>query len=332
MPRSVLPQSHAGLPAHTAPDAAAPLVVRAADAGQKLVQYLARILGKEPPGSVLMRWIRTGQVRVDGKRAKPFDRLTEGQAVRLPPFALQQFLPGPVDAPADQEPGEILNRLSACGLEAISVTTRWIALRKPAGLPVHPGSGWTDSIQTRLEQAFAGHTFAPAICHRLDRDTTGLLLAARTHQALREAHEAFRQGAVEKYYLCWVCGRWNLGGPGQAIECEDTLAKSGPPGHQKMNRTDQGKLARLAATPLLVAPDRTLVSVRLLSGRTHQIRVQMAERGHPIIGDVKYGGGKGPLYLHSWKLSLPDVRFACAPQWEGVWRIPEEWETDGLAL
>jgi 23S rRNA pseudouridine955/2504/2580 synthase len=279
------------------------LTVSGAEAGQKLMQYLGRVLGKDVPGSVFMRWIRTGQVRVDGKRAKPFDRLDQGQIVRLPPFAEvpQQQAQAP-SAPLD--------------LPILAETEDWLVIAKPAGLPVHPGSGWTDSVQTRLAQAYAGAPFVPAIAHRLDRDTSGALLTAKTHRALTAAHEAFKQGDTGKEYLCWVRGRWTLSPLNQPVEMNDLLQKSGPTGHEKM-ATGEGKEARLRATPLRIETDRTLLAVRLFTGRTHQIRAQLSSRGHPVIGDAKYGGGRPPLYLHAWRLTILGETFTCPPPWTG---------------
>jgi len=284
------------------------LTVSPAEAGQKLVQYLGRVLGKDLPGSVLMRWIRTGQVRVDGKRAKPFDRLDAGQAVRLPPFA------------------EIPDTAQSAGpldLLVLARTDDWLVIAKPVGLPVHPGSGWTDSVQTRLAQAYAGSAFVPSIAHRLDRDTSGVLLVARTHRALTSAHALFKSGGAAKEYLCWVRGRWELSGLGQPVEMLDRLEKSGPEGREKMVRASggQGKEARLRATPLVIQPEHTLVAVRLFTGRTHQIRAQLSLRGHAIVGDAKYGGGAPPMLLHAWRLAIGEDVFSCPPHWTGQWAV-----------
>jgi len=282
------------------------LHVGQAEAGQKLVQYLGRVLGKDVPGSVFMRWIRTGQVRVDGRRAKPFDRLALGQAVRLPPFAqivqTEASEPAPLDLPL------------------VGETEDWLIIAKPAGLPAHPGSGWSDSVQTRLGRAHPGQTFVPTIAHRLDRDTSGILLAAKTYQALTDLQLAFRQGQVKKEYLAWVKGAWELSDLGQPVGLKDRLAKAGPFGREKM-ALGQGKLAVLEARPMIIEPDRSLLVIRLFTGRTHQIRAQLAGAGHPVQGDAKYGEGKPPMFLHAWRLSLPGGTFVCPPPWAGRWRV-----------
>ncbi|WP_243439942.1 RluA family pseudouridine synthase [Fundidesulfovibrio soli] len=281
--------------------------VSAAEAGQKLVQYLGRVLGEDAPGSVLMRWIRTGQVRVDGKRAKPFDRVAEGQSVRIPPFAELR--------PVEERAGAG----APLDLPVLAETPDWLVIAKPAGLPVHPGSGWTDSVQTRLAQAFAGSAFVPTIAHRLDRDTSGVLLAARTHQALTRAHAMLAARETDKRYLCWVLGEWGLSALREPVEMADRLEKAGAPGRERMEAGEEGKEARLVAVPLRIEADRALLEVRLLTGRTHQIRAQLASRGHPIAGDAKYGGGKPPMRLHAWKLTIGEETFACPPPWSGRW-------------
>ena len=310
------------------------LSVSGAEAGQKLVQYLGRVLGKDVPGSVFMRWIRTGQIRVDGKRAKPFDRLEEGQSVRLPPFAevpperaMAAGAAASGGASRSSSPTEVDGATSSAGAAALALpvlaeTENWLVIAKPAGLPVHPGSGWSDSVQTKLGAAYAGSPFIPTIAHRLDRDTSGVLLAAKTHRALTAAHEAFQRGEAKKEYLCWVRGQWTLSALGQPLELTDLLGKSGPEGQEKMT-VGQGKEARLAATPLRIEPGRTLLRVRLFTGRTHQIRAQLSSRGHAIVGDAKYGGGQPPLYLHAWRLSLGENTFTCPPPWTDKWAANE---------
>jgi len=292
----------------TSPNSPKILTVSPAEAGQKLVQYLGRVLGKDLPGSVLMRWIRTGQVRVDGKRAKPFDRLNAGQAVRLPPFA---------EIPQTEQ------SVTPLDLPVLARTDDWLVIAKPVGLPVHPGSGWTDSVQTRLAASFAGSAFVPCIAHRLDRDTSGVLLVARTHRALTTAHELFKTGGAAKEYLCWVRGRWTLSGLHEPVEMEDRLEKSGPEGREKMvcAMGSGGKEARLRATPRVIRPEHALVAVRLFTGRTHQIRAQLSLRGHAIVGDAKYGGGAPPMLLHAWRLAIGEDVFACPPPWGGPWAV-----------
>jgi len=306
------------------------LTVSHAEAGQKLIQYLYRVLGKDVPGSVFMRWIRTGQIRVDGKRVKPFDRLAQGQTVRLPPFA---EVP-PERTASNGSLAVYFLDPAPLDLDILAETEDWLVIAKPSGLPVHPGSGWTDSVQTRLAAAYAAAPFVPSIAHRLDRDTSGVLLVAKTHWALTHAHSAFKNRQAVKEYLCWVKGRWSLSALGEPAEFADRLEKSGQEGREKVvaiperknkaDTKDEAKEARLQATPLVIEMGRTLLKVRLFTGRTHQIRVQLSSRGHPIVGDAKYGGGGSPMYLHAWRLTIADQTFVCPAPWDGEWAVTNQ--------
>ncbi|MBG3875711.1 RluA family pseudouridine synthase [Desulfovibrio oxamicus] len=390
---------------------AEPLVVTAAEAGQKLVQYLQRRCGA--PQSAIQRWVRTGQVRINGGRCKPFDRVAEGDVVRVPPFALAGGEGDPVvgrsapDAgqeavrnasanagggkergsaprpargprPLDPESGEgaacgpaaagsaAAPGPRACGARpefqasSLPVAGRaegLLVLLKPAGLAVQPGTGHDDCVTARLAAQYAGADFLPTPAHRLDRDTSGLLLVATSYARLRALSDAFaaREGLV-KEYLAWVAGRWPDEG---ALTLHDRLEKQGAPGRQKVRRVggdaaasrvvvsgvhdavraesgtdaahagagaDAGRHAACTVTPLRRSDGASLLLVRLHTGRTHQIRVQLAERGHPIMGDRKYGGpacGQGML-LHAVRLTLPGgERFTALPDWAGRWLVDE---------
>lgn len=288
--------------------------VPAARAGQKLARFL-EVETRAPRGAV-MRWIRTGQARVDGSRAKPFDVLAAGAVVRVPPHEPAQS-PGP--APGEAARGGLV-------IAADDGVVLFVA--KPAGLPVHPGSGHTDSVQTRLAAMYAQAQFVPAPAHRLDRDTTGLLAAGRTHAAQAGLSAAFRDRRARKTYLAWVdqemAGR-------DRITMQDELSRKGAPGRERMGAARGGRDAAPALAhvrPLEVrrvnGRPRTLVEVELLTGRTHQIRVQLALRGHPVAGDRKYGRGGSDgapgLMLHAWRLEVLDRRARLDPDWTGDWR------------
>lgn len=294
--------------------------VEAAEDGRKLLDFVRRRAGKDVPASAVMRWIRTGQVRLDGRRAGPYDRVAAGQTVRIPPFR-----PGTAASGIPHGHGAPPGPLPPVVFEGDGL----LVLAKPAGLPVQPGTGHADSVQARLAAAFPDAPFVPAPVHRLDRDTSGLLVAATTHAAARRASEAFRAGAVEKDYLAWVAGTWTLCAPGETCELRDTLAKTGPAGREKVRTgQDGGREAVSLAMPLVVRENRTLLVIRLLTGRTHQLRVQLASRGHPILGDAKYGppgqagDGRG-LSLHCRRMALLGHTFTLAPPWDGEMAVPD---------
>ncbi|HIW78420.1 MAG TPA: RluA family pseudouridine synthase [Candidatus Bilophila faecipullorum] len=301
---------------------AQPLLVTAEEAGQKLLQFLARRF--DEPQGVLHRWIRTGQVRINGGRAKPFDRVDFGDEVRVPPFA-----GGGAQAAAPvKEDRSLLPPI-------VAETDELIVFCKPAGLPVHPGTGHTDSLTARLEKSFAGAPFMPAPVHRLDRDTSGLLLVGKTYAAVRRLSDALAAHAgIEKDYLAWAHGECPWLRPARL---EDRLSKrSVDGGRERMavgtpRHAPDGKEASLTVRRLELRQGNSLLLIRLHTGRTHQIRAQLAARGFPLIGDVKYGGPacEGGLKLHAARLRVGGSVFTAPPPWSGVWRasLPQEEES-----
>ena len=282
-----------------------PLVVSVEEAGQKLLQFLTRRLQGAVPGSALLRAIRTGQVRVNGGRKQPFFRLAAGQEVRVPPFQTQpgqssagQPASGLIDA-GQPRPGQPAQPATApLPLTILYEDAGLVAVAKPAGLCAHAGTRHPDSVADRLKALYAGAPFLPVLAHRLDKDTSGILLAAKSYQELRRLGDLFASGGVAKNYLAWVDGSW----PGRSTQLlEDSLerldlAAGEVAGRKKIVRAGadahaapaQGapKLASCEVTPLVRKRAATLMLVRLLTGRTHPIRVQHSLRGHPVISDA----------------------------------------------
>ncbi|WP_316897882.1 RluA family pseudouridine synthase [Pseudodesulfovibrio indicus] len=295
------------------------VVVTRAESGQKLLQFLERRLTGEVPRSAIQKWIRTGQVRVDKGRKKPFDRLAEGQAVRIPPYTPGEDKSVPLGL--GEQPGRLVIAFEDDEL---------LAVAKPAGLAAHGGDGVDDSVTARLKAKYAGADFMPTLAHRLDRDTSGLLLAAKSYEALRRLNDLFAAGKVGKVYVAWVDGRWSE--PDGAL-LRDTMEKSGAPGREKV-RTGSGKDALARVTSLVREKDRTLLGVRLLTGRTHQIRVQLASRGNPVVGDRKYGDNKsrGLMRLHCYAMQADGRTLSLKPAWTGKWAPDEDALRAALAL
>ncbi|WP_428561808.1 MAG: RluA family pseudouridine synthase [Solidesulfovibrio sp. DCME] len=320
-------------------------VVTPAEAGQKLLQYLVRRLDGVVPQAALQRFIRTGQVRLDGKRCKPFDRVDEGQKVRVPPYETEAApaktappRPGtaPGTPPPTGSPPAARDRASAPStaraphpaatpdlpaLDILHEDAELLVVVKPAGLPVHPGSGHALALTTILHARSPDAPFRPTPAHRLDRDTTGILLVAKSYRALRRLHEAMASGEAHKDYFAWVWGKWELGEVNEWLTLRDRLAKTGEPGRQRVEAGAQGKEAVSKVRLLTHMPTASLLEVRLETGRTQQIRAQLAGRGHPIVGDAKYGGGAPPLLLHAWRLTLPEAAFCAPPDWAAPWGV-----------
>lgn len=290
-----------------------------AEAGQKLIACLKRRLGQDLPDGLLHRIIRGGEVRVNGKRSQPFSRLEAGDEVRVPPLRLEKAL----DKTLENSAVGAIADATFFGLDIVAETPEYLILNKPAGLAAQPGSGHTDSLSSRLAAVYAGAEFTPTPAHRLDKATSGLTLAAKTYRALAAAQEGFRERTIHKDYLAWVEGDWPHPGP---TELHDLLGKQDVNGLEKVI-TGAGKIALCTVRPLLRQAGRTLLRVRLHTGRTHQIRVQLASRGHPIAGDVKYGGqptNQG-MCLHAWRLMLPDGQiFSTAPPWKNAFAVDSE--------
>ncbi|MBQ4615370.1 MAG: RluA family pseudouridine synthase [Mailhella sp.] len=315
------------------------LTVSRAESGQKLLNFLQRRV--EASAGEFHRWIRTGQVRVNGARSKAFDRVEEGDMVRVPPFAV--FLPAggekkntaPLPLPGTRKS---VQKKQNTSLKIIYEDEDLLVVAKPAGLPVQGGTGHTDSIASRLAAERADADFVPAPVHRLDKDTTGLLVAGKTYTAVRTLTDALagRGGeAPRKEYLAWVDGHWPFPPEDGPQELQDFLTKDQNAQRMRTVKSphadEEGQDARCIVTHietrLTAEGPRSLLLVRLLTGRTHQIRVQLSSRGHAVVGDPLYGkGGTDGLKLHAFRLSLPlpsggrrDLELL--PPWKGDWKV-----------
>lgn len=288
--------------------------VQAVESGQKLLQLLQRRL--ELPQGLLHRWIRTGQVRLNGGRAKPFAIVAVGDMIRLPPFA--QGMAGRKKAGGSASPAAALPPLVGRSGDI------W-AFNKPSGLPTQPGTGHEDSLAGRLAAFYAGQPYIPTPIHRLDKDTSGILLVAGSFAALSATTSALRRHELSKEYLVWVAGNWRHG----ARRLTHWLRKASTGTGERMRVSEvpgEGVEASLTVQPLSCGPDRSLLLVRLHTGRTHQIRAQLAHMGHPVLGDGKYGTpGTAPrLMLHALRVILPDGEvFSCLPEWRAPFAVTD---------
>lgn len=306
------------------------ITIGPAESGQKLLRYLERAL--DCPRSELYRWLRTGQVRVNGGRAKPERILQTGDEIRLPPQAA---------ASTNSLFGQ---GLKACqvvpeslgpGLRIVYQDEEFLVLNKPSGLPVQGGSGHNDSVAARLKAACPAGCYLPAPAHRLDLHASGLLLCGKTHAAQTGLHSLLREAKaeLERDYLCWVQG--DASGEFSELRLlEDFLSEElSSDGRERMAVAQSGGKAARAYYHYLMTIEAgklgsfSLVQARLLTGRKHQIRVQLAARGFPLLGDGRYGGPVGIAFmLHAWRLSLPlegkKLSFECWPDWTGRLALP----------
>ena len=271
-------------------------------AGQRLDNFLLREL-KGAPKSLIYRILRKGEVRLNGGRVQPCRRLQAGDRLRVPPVRL-----GERDARVFRPPPGWAERLQAAVLYE---DREVLVLDKPVGLAVHKGSGVDYGVIELLRALRPREPFLE-LAHRLDRDTSGCLLLARTPAALRLIQDALRTGRVEKRYLTLVQGYWNHG----PREVNQPLRRNVLRGGERLGEVvGDGKPALTRFRPVSLFKLASLLEVGIATGRTHQIRVHAAHIGHPLAGDAKYGDaafdrtmaercGLRRLFLHAHSLSL----------------------------
>jgi 23S rRNA pseudouridine955/2504/2580 synthase len=265
------------------------LVVGEESEAQRIDNFLLREL-KGVPKSHVYRVLRSGEVRVNSGRVKPDYRLRVGDRVRLPPIRTAQRPPPakPLDLPIVFEDSSLL------------------VIDKPSGVAVHGGSGVSYGVIESLRAARPLAKFLE-LAHRLDRDTSGLLLIAKKRSALVELHRMLRDGQVQKRYLAVVKGALAK----KTLELRESLHKYvTASGERRVSVHEDGMAAVTKVRKLKSNTEFSLLEVELLTGRTHQIRVHLAHAGYPIVGDDKYGDFalnrrlKQRLLLHAAKLAF----------------------------
>jgi 23S rRNA pseudouridine955/2504/2580 synthase len=277
-------------------------VVDSEDEGRRLDNHLLRVC-KGVPKSHVYRIIRSGEVRLNGKRAAASDRIRAGDLLRIPPVRLAQ---GQAEIVAGAE--------IRADLPIVHEDEALLVVDKPAGLAVHGGSGVNFGVIEALRRQRPQARFLE-LAHRLDRDTSGLLIVARKRSALTVLHGMFRESGgaqgIDKRYLLLVRGRWM-----------DPLRKVRLPlvkyrdaaGERRVRVAPDGKASHTVFRLLARWEHCSLLEAELRTGRTHQIRVHCAHLGFPIAGDEKYGdfewnrslskAGLRRMFLHAWKIRL----------------------------
>ena len=281
------------------------VTVDEAGAGQRLDNFLLRTL-KGAPKTLIYRIIRSGEVRVNKGRAGADTRLVSGDDVRLPPLRLPE--PRPATAPPREFP-------------VLHEDEHLLAVDKPAGVAVHGGSGVSFGVIEQLRRARPQARFLELV-HRLDKETSGVLLLAKKRSALTAVQDQFRARGTDKTYLALVLGDW----PAQKKVIDVALHKYlDAAGERRVRAVDPDEDDEGRRSITLVKVRRrferfTLLEVTIKTGRTHQIRVHLAHEGHAIVGDPKYGDfaqnkalskGAGPnaakfgrMFLHAWHLAV----------------------------
>ncbi len=247
--------------------------VEAEAAGQRVDNYLTKRL-KGVPKSHIYRILRSGEVRVNSRRVGPDYRVEEGDRLRIPPIRTAVR-----PAAGRQTPGA---RLKA---DVLHEDEALLVINKPAGVAVHGGSGISHGVieQLRLERPAARFL---ELVHRLDRETSGVLMLAKRRSALTALHRQLRDGEVQKFYLALVRGRWRDEKRSVKLPLDKHVLASG---ERRVSVSRDGLPAHTVFRLGRALSGYSLLEAELKTGRTHQIRVHLAHLGFPIAGDDKYG-------------------------------------------
>lgn len=274
--------------------------ISADEAGQRLDNYLLHYWASLPK-SHLYRLIRKGEIRVNKKRIDPAYRLAAEDILRLPPIELADKKP----------PAHASSPLLTLLRERVLLDDdELLILNKPSGLPVHAGSTVKLGVIEAMRQAFPLYRRLE-LAHRLDTETSGCLILAKRNRILREVHELLRAGKIKKTYLALTQGHWKK----EECSVDLPLKKNYTEGGLHVVRVQSdGKTAQTQFYPKREFKNASLVSVNLLTGRTHQIRVHAAHQDHPLALDDRYGNrefnkdmrqyGLSRLFLHAYQIEF----------------------------
>ncbi len=267
--------------------------------GQRLDNFLMSQL-KGVPKSRIYKLVRGGEVRVNGGRVEVSRKLALGDEVRIPPVRVSESVPKP-SLPKDAP------RLAP---RIIYQDEAILVLNKPSGMAVHGGSGISRGVIEQLRMEFPERRFME-LAHRLDRETSGILVVALKRRALVALHEIFRLHRIDKRYLALAVGKWRDEVRNVKLSLHKFVTADG---ERRVNVDEGGQTAHTVFRRMKGWPDFTLLEAELKTGRTHQIRVHLAHLKYPIAGDDKYGdfplnkqlAGQGlkRMFLHAEKLSF----------------------------
>ena len=306
-----------GKPAPTAPKVET-LCIDEDAAGQRVDNFLMRHL-KGVPKTHVYRLIRSGEVRVNKGRVGADTRLQTGDLLRVPPVRISERVAEKEQAMADH----VAHGAPARDFPVLLEDEQFIAINKPAGVAVHGGSGVSFGVIEQLRMARPQAKFLELV-HRLDRDTSGILLVAKKRSALKNLQDQFRERQTGKTYLAMVRGTWPaklkvLDKPLHKYLLDGNDAQAGERRVKVVSRDDPDGMPSVTLVKVrAAAKDYSLLEVTIKTGRTHQIRVHLASEGHPILGDDKYGDfelnkslarasaapGLKRMFLHAWRLQL----------------------------
>ncbi|WP_265658058.1 RluA family pseudouridine synthase [Francisella philomiragia] len=273
--------------------------------GQRIDNFLISKFSRLPK-SLIYRWIRKGELRVNKKRVKQTTRVSAGDIVRVPPFSLEENL----------EIAKVSkSHLDFLEQRILYETDDYIVVDKPSGMAVHGGSGVNSGLVERLRQ-LRPKVRRLDLVHRLDKETSGCVLLAKKHSSLVYFFDIFKERKVNKIYYALVHGHWDEKVDAIDLPLSRTETKDG----QRIVKVDkrEGKRALTRILAVQKIGDYSLLEIKLETGRTHQIRVHTRAMGHPIVADKKYGymiddekllaKGVDKLLLHAGKLEFYDEK------------------------
>lgn len=301
------------------------------EAGQRLDKLLAKFL-KEAPKSFLYKMLRKKNITLNGKKASGSEKLLKGDVVKffLSDETIEKFSGGVekelsrITGGKHPEPaGEIFSQ-PAEKLDILYEDSHILLLNKPVGMLSQKAKEQDVSAVEYLIQYLLNtgqltsqelRTFRPSVCNRLDRNTSGILAAGKSLAGLQEMSRFFKDRSIGKYYLCLVHGKVE-----KAERIKGYLYKDEKTNHVRISQTEKPGSARIETEyhPAASGTDCTLLEVHLLTGKTHQIRAHLASKGHPILGDYKYGirrindvyqkqYGLRSQLLHAYRLEMPET-------------------------
>lgn len=277
------------------------VVIDDEEQGQRLDNFLIRRC-KGVPKSHIYRILRSGEVRVNSRRVDATYRLCAGDNLRIPPIRIAERPKSEVDEAAKQR----------VDLPVLFEDEAMLVIDKPEGIAVHGGSGVSFGVIEALRRQRPQAKFLE-LAHRLDRETSGILLVGKKRLALTALHDMFREhgAGADKRYLVLVKGRWMNNTQHVKLPLLKYLTESG---ERRVSVDAQGKASHTVFRLLARWPEMSLLEAQLKTGRTHQIRVHLAHLGFPILGDEKYGDfslnkdlkrdGLKRMALHAWRMAF----------------------------
>ncbi len=293
------------------------LTVTKEESNQKLMNFLQRRF--DLSNAEIQKLARKSEIRINNKKSEPFDRVQENDEIRVPPFVLYREKQKNTDKNIYAERVD-----SSLALDIIYEDEELLVIAKPYGLSVQGGTKLENSLVTILNNMYQNSSFMPTIAHRLDKDTSGLMLIAKSYDCLQELHTAFKEksdSSLKKIYSARLVNNQNIQPLKEGLWEDYISIVKDEYGKEKSeiilgNNKEEAKLAQAKVKIIAECADYIDVEIDLITGRKHQIRAQCSHRKFPILGDVKYKGKSSHrLHLHATKIVWKGQEFYSKASW-----------------